>query len=77
VIESIAAVARFARHENRPLELADLRRALVDIEDRDSALLGRAAVHETGHLLMEPLLFGGEADVNATIARSGNAGGAT
>jgi len=69
--------ARFARHENRPLELADLRRVLVDIEDRDSALLRRAAVHETGHLLMELLLFGGEADVHATIARSGNAGGAT
>jgi cell division protease FtsH len=68
---------RFARHENRPLELADLRSALVDIEDRDPAALRRAAVHEAGHLLMELLLFGGATDVHATIARSGNTGGAT
>jgi len=68
---------RFARHENRPLELGDLRRALVDVEDRDPAALRRAAIHETGHLLMELVLFGGEADVHATIARSGNTGGAT
>ena len=68
---------RFARHENRPLELADLRRALVDVEDRDPAVLRRIAIHETGHLLMELVLFGSEADVHATIARSGNRGGAT
>jgi len=68
---------RFARHEYRPLELGDLRRALVDIEDRDPAALRRAAIHEAGHLLMEILLFGGEADVHATIALSGSTGGAT
>ena len=68
---------RFARHENRPLELADLRRALVDVEDRDPAALRRAAIHEAGHLLMEILLFGGENDVHATIALSGSTGGAT
>ena len=69
--------ARFARHENRPMELRDLRRTLVDVEDRDPAVIKRAAVHEAGHLLMELLLFGGEADAHATIVRSGNTGGAT
>ncbi|MDI4237766.1 AAA family ATPase [Bradyrhizobium sp. Arg237L] len=68
---------RFARHDRRPLELADLRRALVKVDDRDATLLRRAAVHEAGHLLIELLLFRGEADLHATIARVGGEGGAT
>jgi ATP-dependent Zn protease len=69
--------ARIARHNDRPLELADLRRALVKPEDRNPAALRRAAVHEAGHLLIELLLFGGEADLHATISRLGTEGGAT
>jgi cell division protease FtsH len=68
---------RFARHADRPLELADLRKALVDREDRDSSEMRRAAVHEAGHLVMDIVLFGHEADIHATIARSGERGGAT
>jgi cell division protease FtsH len=68
---------RFARHAERPLELADLRRAIVDREDRASSEIWRAAVHEAGHLLTEIVLFGHEADVHATIARSKERGGAT
>jgi cell division protease FtsH len=68
---------RFARHAERPLELADLRKALVDREDRSSSELRRAAVHEAGHLVAEIVLFGQEADVHATIAKSGERGGVT
>ena len=68
---------RFARHADRPLELADLRKALVDREDRDSSEIRRAAVHEAGHLVMDIVLFAHEADIHATIARSGERGGAT
>jgi len=68
---------RFARHAERPLELADLRRALVHQEDRTPCEIRRAAIHEAGHLLTEIVLFGHEADVQATIARSKERGGAT
>ena len=68
---------RFARHAGRPLELADLRRALVHQEDRTPCEIRRAAIHEAGHLLTEIVLFGHEADVHATIAKSGERGGAT
>jgi Peptidase family M41 len=68
---------RFARHAERPLELADLRRALVHQEDRTPCEIWRAAIHEAGHLLTEIVLFAYEADVQATIARSKERGGAT
>jgi len=68
---------RFARHAERPLELADLRRALVQQEDRRPCEIRRAAIHEAGHLLTEIALFDHEADVQATIARSKERGGAT
>jgi cell division protease FtsH len=68
---------RFARQAERPLELADLRRALVHQEDRTPCEIRRAAIHEAGHLLTEIVLFGHEADVQATIARSKERGGAT
>ncbi|SIO66852.1 ATP-dependent Zn proteases [Bradyrhizobium erythrophlei] len=68
---------RFARHAERALELADLRRALVHQEDRTPCEIRRAAIHEAGHLLTEIVLFGHEADVQATIASSNERGGAT
>jgi ATP-dependent Zn protease len=68
---------RFARHADRALELADLRRALVDREDRDSSEVRRCAIHEAGHVVTEIVHFGHEADVHASIVRSGNRGGAT
>jgi cell division protease FtsH len=69
--------ARFARHEQRPMELRDLRRALVDVDDRDAASMRRAAVHEAGHLLVDVVLFGEPEHVHATIATSEDRGGAT
>jgi len=68
---------RFARHADRALELADLRRALLDREDRDCSEIRRCAVHEAGHVVAEIVHFGHEADVRASIVRSGNRGGAT
>ena len=68
---------RFARHQSRPLELADLRRALVGEEDRGCADMRRAASHEAGHLLAEIVLFGDEANLHASVTRSGDRGGAT
>jgi cell division protease FtsH len=77
-VERIANDAlRFARHANRPLKLADLRRALVSEEDQASSEIRRAAVHEAGHLLAEIVLFGHEAALHAIVARSGERGGAT
>jgi cell division protease FtsH len=69
--------ARFARHEERQIELIDLRRALVNADDRDAASIERAAVHEAGHLLLEVVLFGQPDQVHATIAMSNETGGST
>lgn len=69
--------ARFARHEQRPMERGDLRRALVDVEDRDAESIKRAAVHEAGHLLVEVVLFAEPEQVHATIAMSNDTGGTT
>ncbi|MFQ3451806.1 AAA family ATPase [Bradyrhizobium sp. UFLA01-814] len=77
-VERIVADARrFARQDNRDIELADLRRALTGDRDRDQAELERAAVHEAGHLLAEMLLFGEVDCLFAHIAASGDRGGAT
>lgn len=69
--------ARFARHEQRTMEVGDLRRALVDIDDRDAASIERAAAHEAGHLLVEIVLFGEPEQVHATIAVLNGTGGTT
>jgi cell division protease FtsH len=68
---------RFARHANRSLELADLRRSLVGDEDRATAEIWRAAVHEAGHLLTEIVRFGYEAELHATVAGSKDRDGAS
>jgi cell division protease FtsH len=68
---------RFARHADRALELADLRRALVDREDRNPCEIRRSAIHEAGHVVVEIVHFGHDAHVHASIVRSGNRGGAT
>ncbi|MEA2342619.1 MAG: hypothetical protein QOF63_788 [Thermoanaerobaculia bacterium] len=69
--------ARFARHENRTMELGDLRRALVDVDNRDAMTVERVAVHEAGHLLVELVLFGEPGQVHANIAVSDGTGGRT
>lgn len=68
---------RLARHERRPVTRADLRRVMVREEKRSAEELSRTAFHEAGHLLMEIVLFGGEQDLHATIAASGDRGGGT
>jgi cell division protease FtsH len=68
---------RFARHESRPIELADLRKAVVGDEERDRAEIERTAIHEAGHILMEILLFGDEDHLHATVTASGDRGGIT
>jgi ATP-dependent Zn protease len=69
--------ARFARHEQRPMEFGDLRRALLDVDDRDAMTVERAAVHEAGHLLVDVVLFGEPEQVHANIAVSEGTGGRT
>lgn len=68
---------RFARHENRPIELADLRKAVVGGEERDRAEIERTAVHEAGHIVMEILCFGDADHLYATVTASGDRGGVT
>jgi cell division protease FtsH len=69
--------ARFARHEQRQMEIVDLRRALVDVDDRDMASIECAAVHEAGHLLVEVVLLAEPEQVHATIAVLNGTGGTT
>ncbi|WP_298372346.1 AAA family ATPase [uncultured Bradyrhizobium sp.] len=69
--------ARFARHQNRQMQLGDLRRALVDVEERAPREVARAAGHEAGHILMEILLFGEPENLHANVATSDGRGGAT
>jgi cell division protease FtsH len=68
---------RFARHENRPIEVGDLRKAVSDDHERDPAETKLAAIHEAGHILMEVLLFGEPEYLHANITASGDRGGLT
>ena len=68
---------RGARHENRSIELADLRRALTIGDDRNDGEIRRTAFHEAGHLLMEIVHFGGAEYIHATVTASGQRGGVT
>jgi len=69
--------ARFARHEGRAMRLEDLRRAVAGNENRDPDELRRTAVHEAGHLVVDLLLFGRPADLQATVASSRDSMGMT
>ena len=65
---------RVARHADRPLTLADLRRAITIEEDRSEEQLHRSAIHEAGHIVVDVLHFGPE-DVHANLARMHGRGG--
>jgi ATP-dependent Zn protease len=66
---------RFARHEERPLSLADLRRAVLGSDDSlSSEMLERAAVHEAGHIIVA-VIHGGPADIHAVVAAGSRSAG--
>lgn len=66
---------RFARHEERPLAIDDLMRAIMGAVDRPAHLVRRSAGHEAGHLLVDVCHFGPD-DVHAVLRAHQDSGGA-
>jgi cell division protease FtsH len=61
---------RHARQEERPLCVADIRRAILGrTEELSPQELERAAVHEAGHILLS-VVHGGPDDIHAVVAGS-------
>ncbi|MGY6251365.1 AAA family ATPase [Bosea thiooxidans] len=71
----IKAARRLARSEGRPLDLADLHRAILPVDGRSETERRHVAIHEAGHAAVA-LALGFEV-ARVSIRGQGNAGGAT
>jgi cell division protease FtsH len=72
--KTVKDAQRAARHANRELAISDLRKALVQDDDRPPELKFRSCVHEASHIVVDVLHHGPE-DVFATVAVVGGHAG--
>jgi ATP-dependent Zn protease len=74
VEKTVKDAKRAARRANRELAISDLRKALVEDDDRPAELKFRSCVHEASHIVVDVIYHGPE-DVFATAAVVGGHAG--